>query len=65
MAEKGVQVSATVPKEWDAKLEEHHWKVKKTKTQVVRTAVEQYMQREGLLPYADDEILPEEHGDTA
>lgn len=49
MAEKGVQVNATVPKDWDEKLEDHRWTVRKTKTQVIRTAVEEYMQNHGLL----------------
>ena len=49
MAEKGVQVNATVPKEWDQKLEDHRWSVRMTKTQVVRTAVEEYMRNHGLL----------------
>lgn len=63
MAEKGVQVSATIPKEWDAKLEDHRWTVRMTKTQVVRTAVEQYMLREGLIPVRKDSA--EAAGDTA
>lgn len=53
MAEKGVQVSATIPKEWDAALEDHRWTVRMTKTQVVRTAVEEYMVRNGLIPSPD------------
>lgn len=57
MAEKGVQVNATVPKEWDQKLEDHRWSVRMTKTQVVRTAVEEYMRNHGLLtdPVEGDE----------
>jgi len=55
MAEKGVQVSATIPRDWDAKLEDHRWTVRMTKTQLVRTAVEQYMRREGLITDQDPE----------
>ena len=50
MAEKGVQVNATVPKEWDNILEDHRWNVRKTKTQLVKTAVEEYLVNHGLLP---------------
>jgi hypothetical protein len=53
MAEKGVQVNATVPKEWDQKLEDHRWSVRMTKTQVVRKAVEEYMVNHGLLTNQD------------
>jgi len=49
MAEKGVQVNATVPKEWDNILEDHRWTVRKTKTQLVKTAVQEYMINHGLL----------------
>jgi len=58
MAEKGVQVSATVPKEWDAKLEDHRWTVRMTKTQLVRAAIEEYMVHHGLI--ADPEGIVEE-----
>ena len=47
--EKGVQVSATIPTEWDHIIEEHRWDVRKSKTQVVRTAVEEYLVSHGLL----------------
>jgi hypothetical protein len=53
MAEKGVQVNATVPKEWDTILEDHRWNVRKTKTQLVKTAVEEYLVNHGLLPESD------------
>jgi len=49
MAEKGVQVNATVPKDWDKLLEDHRWTVRKTKTQLVKTAVQEYMINHGLL----------------
>jgi len=50
MAEKGIQVSATVPKEWDKILEEHKWDVRKTKTKVIYTAVQEYLVNHGLIP---------------
>lgn len=59
MAEKGVQVNATVPKEWDKILEDHRWSVRMTKTQVIRTAVEEYLHNHGLLePTAGEESEP-------
>lgn len=64
MAEKGVQVNATVPKEWDNILEDHRWTVRKTKTQLVKTAVEEYMKNHGLLP-ADPEPQADASPDTA
>lgn len=48
--EKGVQVNATIPPAWDEILEDHRWNVRMTKTQVVRTAVEEYLTNHGLLP---------------
>ena len=50
MAEKGVQVNATIPKDWDKAIEDHRWTVRMTKTQVIRTAVEEYMQHHGIMP---------------
>ena len=47
--EKGVQVSATIPPEWDETLENHRWEVRKTKTQLVRTAIEEYFINHGLV----------------
>ena len=49
MAEKGVQVSATIPREWDTKLEDHRWTVRMTKTQLVRDYVRRGMINDGLL----------------
>lgn len=64
MAEKGVQVNATVPKEWDQKLEDHRWTVRMTKTQVIRAAVEEYMTNHGLLE-AEQANQGEANPDTA
>ena len=55
MAEKGVQVNATVPKEWDNKLEDHRWTVRKTKTQLIRDYVERGMIEDGLLQTTTDQ----------
>ena len=59
--EKGVQVSATIPTEWDQIIEEHRCDVRKSKTQVVRTAVEEYLVKRGLLEGEPDdgEVVPE------
>ena len=62
MAEKGVQVNATIPKDWDQKIEDHRWTVRMTKTQVIRTAVEEYMRNHQLLT---EDLPAEQHGDTA
>ena len=51
--QKGVQVSATISKELDQALEDHRWSVRMTKTELVRTAVEEYASRNGLLPKSD------------
>jgi hypothetical protein len=45
---KGVQVSATISKELDQAIEDHRWSVRMTKTELVRTAVEEYAQNHGL-----------------
>lgn len=45
---KGVQVSATISKELDQAIEDHRWSVRMTKTELVRTAVEEYAINHGL-----------------
>ena len=52
-SKKGVQVNATIPPEWDQKLEDHRWTVRKTKTQLVKSYVERGMIQDGLLPATD------------
>jgi len=52
-SKKGVQVNATIPPEWDQKLEDHRWTVRKTKTQLVKSYVERGMIQDGLLPSPD------------
>jgi hypothetical protein len=59
--QKGVQVSATISKELDQALEDHRWSVRMTKTELVRTAIEEYAHRNGLLP----QTHPESEPDTA
>jgi len=61
MAEKGVQVSATVPREWDDILEDHKWDVRKTKTKVIYTAVQEYLVKRNLIEDPDG-IVEENHG---
>ena len=60
--QKGVQVSATISKELDQALEDHRWSVRMTKTELVRTAVEEYAAKHGLLPETNQD---EAHPDTA
>ena len=47
---KGVQVSATITPELDQALEDHRWNVRKTKTELVRLAVEEYAANHGIVP---------------
>lgn len=53
---KGQQVSATISPELHEALEEHRWTVRKTMTELVRTAVEEYAANHGVAPSptADD-----------
>lgn len=46
---KGVQVSATISPELDAALEDHRWTVRKSKTELVRAAVEEYAHNHGII----------------
>lgn len=40
---KGVQVSATISPEQNSALEDHRWNVRKTKAEVVKAAIEEYL----------------------
>jgi hypothetical protein len=51
---KGVQVSATITPELDQALEDHRWNVRKTKTELVRLAVEEYAHNHGIIPSEAD-----------
>jgi len=53
--QKGVQVSATISKELDQALEDHRWSVRMTKTELVRTAVEEYAAKHNLIGTPDSE----------
>lgn len=55
MAEKGVQVSATIPQEWFDTLEKHKWEAHKTRTQVIYTAIQEYLLERGLLEELTDD----------
>ena len=63
--EKGVQVNATIPPAWDEILEDHRWNVRMTKTQVVRTAVEEYLTNHRLLPSEADSPSETPAGDES
>jgi hypothetical protein len=45
---KGVQVSATVSKEFHEKWDELHWTKRMSPTDMVREAVEEYAKRNGI-----------------
>ena len=60
---KGVQVSATVTPELDQALEDHRWSVRKTKTELVRLAVEEYAHNHGIYPSPTEEGGHEHHGE--
>lgn len=57
MAEKGVQVSATIPQEWDEVLEDHRWNVRMKKTELIRQAIGEYFVNHDLLPR--EQVFPE------
>jgi hypothetical protein len=46
---KGVQVSTTVSPELFAALEDHRWTVRKSKSEVVLAALEEYAANHGLI----------------
>lgn len=56
---KGVQVSATISPELFEAIESHRWEVRKTKSEVVLTALEEYAANHGLLPDSAAEESPE------
>jgi len=47
-ARKGVQVHATIDPELYEKLEDHRWNVRLNMVDVVKLALQQYAEREGL-----------------
>ena len=47
-AVKGVQVSATISQEKFAALEDHRWDVRKSKAEVVATAIDEYLTNHGI-----------------
>lgn len=51
---KGVQVHATIDAELFNKLEDHRWNVRLNMVDVVKLALTQYAEREGLLTEAKD-----------
>lgn len=54
-AKKGVQVHATIDNELFTKLEDHRWSVRLNMVDVVKLALTQYAEREGLLSEAKPE----------
>lgn len=48
VARKGVQVHATIDPELFEKLEDHRWNVRLNMVDVVKLALQQYAEREGL-----------------
>jgi len=55
---KGVQVSTTVSPELFAALEDHRWTVRKSKSEVVLAALEEYAAKHNLTPTAPAEEAP-------
>jgi hypothetical protein len=62
---KGQQVSATISPELHEALEEHRWTVRKTMTELVRTAVEEYAANHGVTPSEADSPSETESGDES
>jgi hypothetical protein len=62
--EKGVQVSATVTKEVDDTLENHRWDVRLTKTELVRTAILEYISNHNLTVEVEPASEPAEQNVT-
>jgi predicted transcriptional regulator len=58
---KGKQVSATVSPELYDALEDYGWNNRKTRTDLVRQAVEEFAERNGILPSPTDEGGHGEH----
>lgn len=54
-AKKGVQVHATIETSLFEKLEDHRWNVRLNMVDVVKLALTQYAEREGLLTEAPAE----------
>lgn len=52
---KGVQVSTTVSPELFAALEDHRWTVRKSKSEVVLAALEEYAANHDLIPAPAEE----------
>lgn len=48
-SKKGVQVHATIDADLFDKLEDHRWNVRKNMVDVVKTALTEYAERNGLL----------------
>ena len=61
---KGVQVSGTISKELSEAIEEHRWTVRKTRSELVTTAIEEYANNHGLNVH-DGEVLEEATSDQA
>jgi len=57
-ARKGVQVHATIAPELFEKLEDHRWNVRLNMVDLVKLALTQYAEREGLLPTESTEAKP-------
>lgn len=51
---RGVQVSTTLPKGMAEALEDHRWTVRKTMTELVRTALDEYVANHNIEVPAED-----------
>lgn len=63
--EKGVQVNATIPPAWNAVIDEHKWKVKMKKTDLVKTYVKRGMIEDGLIDHDGNVLIQTPGSDGA
>lgn len=55
---KGAQVSCTIPQTTYDALEDHRWTVRKTMTELMREAVDEYVEKHGIKVESGDEAVP-------
>ena len=56
--QKGVQVSGTITQELNQALEDHRWQARKTRSELVTTALQEYASNHGLnVVYHDTDSL--------
>jgi len=58
---KGVQVSGTISQELNQALEDHRWSARKTRSELVTTALEEYAHNHGLTVHETSEAEFSDH----